>query len=318
MLEPQRFAAYRLDDAFRLVVQRDGRKHEELLQADWIVRDVGLAERTKRGVMALMRWVARGLYLSPLLWLASTVAPAPASHFLLVAFVALAVTFFALLNVFVVVSAIAWRARLRQDFVLAPPHRSAPPRQAPALEVPGRDQALPGPGNQLVVRGRIERLQTPRQPDRANAPVLVDAWSLGDQPIRLTEGYAFAVCAEDRMPVVIELIAPPIVYAPPEEGPFEAALATMTLDAAKLYRRLPVVAYRDDAEWLTLRPGDEVVVRGTIGGAIDDVTQFTLGGAEVGLTPSGNKPGTPYRASERRRGVLVRGLPGAPLVIEKA
>lgn len=304
------FALHASGDGFVAVDDRGVRL--QLVEADFLTRRERLAQRLKRATAFVLRWVGRVLYAGPLLWVGSLLAPAPIDGYLLVGFVCAVVAFFAVLNLFVIVSVVVWKTGLTPRIELDPPHRHAASTSPRALPVPETHEAPLEPGTLLTVTGRVVSLAKP-----ADHAVAIDLWSTGEVPLRLTEVRPFAVLAEGRMAVVVSSAYPPQVHATAEPSRFGDAMMTLSPQTRAFFDRLPIGNVDDEAtvDRVTLRPGDEVRVTGVVHEVAEDVTRILVDGQELSL--EGDRDGAPYREGERQRGVIVGATPTTALVIER-
>ena len=225
MPRPRSFAVHSSGED--VVAVNDRGVHLQVADADFVSRRERFPHRFKRGVGFVLGWIGRLLYVSPLIWLGSMVAPAPVDGYLLVGFVCAAVAFFAVLNVFVVASVVAWKSGLKPLIELDPPHRHRAPSAPRALPVPRAHEAPLAPGSAITVTGRVVSLAS-----RADHPVMVDLWDLHETPVRLTEVHPFAVVSPAGMPVVVSTAYPPQLHAEPSRPRFGDAM--MALDPQTL------------------------------------------------------------------------------------
>lgn len=310
MPRPRSFAVHSSGEA--IVAVDDRGVHLPVTDADFVTRRQRLPHRIKDRVGALLGWIGRLLYLSPLIWLASVFAPAPVDGYLLVGFVCTAVAFFAVLNVFVVTSVVAFKSGLRPLLELDPPHRHPAPASPRALPVPRAHEAPLAPGSIVTVTGRVVSLEA-----GAGQPVVVDLWDLEGTPVRLTEVHPFAVMAQDGMPVVVTSAFPPQIHAEPSRTRFGDAMMALSPETRSFFSRLPVgvVGGDETVERVMLRPGDDVRVTAVVIEVVEDVAAFVIDGHELGLKR--DREAAPYREGERQRGVIVGATASEPLVIER-
>jgi len=297
------FATFRSTggDLVALVSHHRNVAQRQLAAAAYVTTRRPFALRIKHATWLALRWSGRLVWLAPALWLASVVAPPPIPAYLVVAFVGTVVLFFAMVNLFVIASFAIWRARVRPELELVPPHRRALPAPAAALPPPGQHEAPLDLGSLVTVEGRIVPLG---QPADETAPVLVDVWSSEGSPLRLTQAYPFAICADGQLPVIFAPAEAPLVHGDHERRSLPELLPGLDPETRWLYDRVPRDAdARDDVEVVTLRPGDRVRVVAPVVAVVEDVTRFALGDEELGL--AAGRDGTPYREGERQRGIMV-------------
>lgn len=309
----------------------DGRaNHVELRQVS-----VPYAERRRsaleilRGAAGfLLKNAARLVYLAPALVVVKLILyfiDSPTSDLVVVAFVGIVVVFFALLNLYIFMSALWWLfGRAPVPFALELPFdKSGRPARGARAGLPAGapvDVGLgPEPVGQMVrARGSIVRLGPNREGD---GTVLYDLWAEGSPGLRVTEALDFAVVAPGRVPVVLRLSAAPIVVARPEPIRLDAYASMASEGAARLMQQVhgDVRAAPVECALLTLREGDEVEVIGPVAAPIDNVDGFDLAGtfASVPLpaTP-GDGGASPFRDKPGGQGVILSEAPGAPVYIQ--
>ena len=242
----------------------------------------------------LMRLLARGIYLFPILLVAKIVLFAIHSWYgdlITVAFVVLVVAFFATLAAALLLhlmvgprSQRAARSSVRLDL----PHDADHQRILRALPTTARH------------RGRIQAGLAPGQ------PVIVERWlEHAGTVFRLLEGRCFAVVAEDEPPVVVDLAACPLLLAPYADSPSEPPPGAMVL------ARAIGNPGEGSARWCELRQGDMVEILAAVEQPIDRLDDDRV--AEV---LAATAEGGPYRAG-RTPGVLVRSTLDAPVIIRR-
>lgn len=256
-----------------------------------------------------LRWLARALYLTPLLLLAKLLASAasvPEADLLVVPFVGLVVAFFALLVVYLFGTAIWWfgtGGRARPE--LEPPFR----RDGSPRDDADDRESLPGPfgagdGARVRVRGRVERV-VPSQPD-----VLVrDLWAGGARGFRATSVTPFAVVIEDQphLRVVVRCQRrSPIVVTTPREVSAEGFFAELSDHARATFTELGATP-RDvrgralDGSLAEVRVGDVVDVMAVVERRFDNLQALDLG-------LSVPEPARGYREAAPTAGVLLADL----------
>lgn len=272
----------------------------------------------QRGFRAVMKWLVRLLYLSPLLLLARFVVrravDTAAADLVTVGFVVLVVCFFAMLNVYIVWSVIvhlrsAGRLTVRTPFGDAGEDRSGLFGPQPGVSA----------GN-LRVRGLVAAVE----PEiHGTDEVIRDLWVTGERsPWRLTEATDFAVLVEGQRPVVVQLASAPLLIGAPARTTVREGVARMSPGLNAVFDMEPALAApRGDAraQWLALAAGDEVELVGTTRGAVPDVGRFELGQKVCSLQRESAKrtAAAPYRGSAAEPGVLVVSAPETPLWIRR-
>jgi hypothetical protein len=304
----------------------DGRAEDIQTQrvfAPYVRRRRNLLEAARGRARWLLKNAARLIYLAPALVVLKVilyVIDEPTSDLTIVAFVGVVIVFFAVLNLYILISVLWWLfGRDPKPFTLTRPFDESG-REALALPGGAADVGLePPPVGQVVrARGTIVRLGPNREGDGS---VLRDFWAEGDAPFRLTEAIDFAVVARGQVPVVVRLGSAPMVVAKPDSIRLdafarEAAAGTMSL----LERSLSVddASIKGEGAILLLREGDEVEVTGLVAAHIDNVDGFELGGtfASVPL-PSGEGDGaaSPFRDRPGGAGLVLGEGPAAQISI---
>ncbi len=258
-----------------------------LFRAPWSHLPETSVERVKRWVGSALRWSARAAYLSPIL-IALRLGSPEVGDAGVVIVVAIAVLFFSLLNLFVLLSLLAYRARKRAG--VTPAFRlpfSRDGRDVLGLTRGGDDAGgTVAPGSRVRVTGMLRAV-----PSGARGAALVEEhWWPSE--VRLTEAKDFVLDRGDLAPVVLELEAAPVVIAPPQtKAPSEVAVDPATVDLLPI-PRLP----EGPCEQVRLCEGDEVVLAGTV----DRVGPLGERFAEA-VSPTG-----PYRGGPQRTGIVIR------------
>ncbi len=281
-----------------------GNSHRiEYLRRDYVQPPGARADGVKRAWARWLKWVGRGLYGSPILWLFHVLLPAPMDGRLLVLFVCIAVLFYASINVYVVLAVIAWRAQKMGRPRLRPPHEDREPGLSRATESVAEEAPPPAVGSLVRARGKVAPLSIR---SLAEGAVIRDVWLTDGKLGRLTNAVAFAVCAEGQLPVVLSFHSAPSVYAPVAARELTNVLPQLTERARKLWSIIVSEPTAREADVLAIQPGDEVEVIGVVGELIDDVRQFSVDGQDLSLTvEEGGAPGSPYRHDSRRAGVVM-------------
>jgi hypothetical protein len=262
--------------------------------------DHGIVHNVRQGLGFVLRQLARGLYLSPLLIVAKLVLRAwsnTASDLVIVAFCGLVVAFFVTLNMYVFWT-LAWWTQTRR------------PRKNVWTAFTGR--ALPAAGDAIKVTGRIERLGT-----EGDAVVLRDFWAGGALPWRLTEMAVFLVRPDDatREPVVVACTTAPDVEGHAEAATAPALLGLVSGEARALASEIKGSA--DDGMLLTLSEGDSVEVTAVLSEPVENLDRIPLPGGEILV---GNPEGAPYRdqpEASPRSGLLLVDEARSPLRIRR-
>jgi hypothetical protein len=249
----------------------------------------GGRERGKRWGGWALRWSARAAYLSPLL-IALRFGPREVGDAGIVIVVALAVTFFALLNLFVLLSLLSYRARKRTS--LAPVFRLPFDREGHDVLglTRGGDEAVGevGPGSRVRVTGLLRGI-----PRGARGASLVEEFWWPSEA-RLTEAVDFVLDRGDLAPVVLELEAAPVVIAPPQiKAPSEVIIDPATVEL------LPIPRLPDwPCEHVCLCDGDEVVLVGIVERVGPLGARFA-----AAVSPGGAGP---YRGGPHHTGIVIR------------
>jgi hypothetical protein len=256
-------------------------------QAPWSHVPELSVERVKRWVGSVLRWSARAAYLSPVL-IALRLGSREVGDSGVVIVVAIAVAFFSLLNLFVLLSLLSYRARKRAG--LAPVFRL--PFDSEGHDVlgltRGGDEAGKdvGPGSRVRVAGVLRGVA-----GGARGATLVEEFWWPTEA-RLTEAMDLVLDRGDLPPVVIEVEAAPVVIAPPQvKAPSEVVIDPATLELLSVARSPSGACVH-----VRLCDGDEVVLAGTVErvGLLED--RF----AEA-VSPTG-----PYRGGSQRTGIVIR------------
>jgi hypothetical protein len=298
MLQPKRFAGYALAGEWTEV--RGGVHHlTPPSPPDYVRVQPRAIDGVKSAVSGLLRWSAKLLWLSPALWVAKMVVGGAIGNYLMVAFVFVAVVFFALLNVFVVVSALAWRHRDRRRYVLVPPHHDGA-EQPPALPVPEDRRTPPEVGSLVTTMGDVVALG----PSASDAGA-VDLWSLEEPALRLSEATPFGIVAAGRLPVVVYPNEPPTLLGTPSRLSLRDAIASRARGLEILAGSLSVTSSDVQVEQLAVSIGDKVRITGVVAGVLDDANDFELDGMPARVVRSGD--GTPYRDGERVKALVIEG-----------
>ncbi len=258
-------------------------------QAPWSHVPELFVERVKRWVGSALRWSARAALLSPLL-VALRSGPREVGDAGIVIVVSLAVTFFSLLNLFVLLSLLSYRARKRAS--LAPVFRLPFDREGHDVLglTRGGDDAggMVAPGSRVRVTGVLRGV-----PSGARGATLVEEFWWPTEA-RLTEAMDLVLDRGELPPVVLELEAAPVVIAPPQvKAPSEVIIDPATMELLSVPRS-PVGA----CAHVRLCDGDEVVLVGTVErvGMIEE--RFTAAASPGGAGP--------YRGGPQRTGIVVR------------
>jgi len=292
------------DPARWMELAAEGEAHRtEYLRRDFVLPPGTRSESVKRAQGRWLKWVARALYASPLLWVVHLMMPAPIDGLLLVLFVCIAVLFYASINVYVVLAVIAWRAKTKARLQLSPPYEERDPGPLRATDIVGEETPPPPAGSWVRARGKVVPLSIR---NLAEGAVIRDVWLTDGKLGRLTDAVVFAVCAEGRLPVVLSFRSAPSVYASAAAREFTEILPQMTERARSLWSIIEADATGREADVLAIEPGDEVEVIGVVGEQLDDVRQFAVGGQDLSLAvDEEGAAGSPYRADSRRAGVLM-------------
>jgi len=285
------------------------------------------SRKVKRAVGRALKWTVRGLYLSPGLVLAVLImrlGGLPGGAVLTAIFVCLVVLFFALLNVYIVASVVAFRISRRGSPTLRLPFTRSGEDElgllaVEALAVPGREQAPAEIDSLVRCRGTVVEL-TPRI--AKGQPVVRDLWlPEANRAMRLTEMVAFAVVAPEQLPVIVSTSAAPALVLPPERHDLGDALPSFGESSRDVFNQRVRFGDTVDATpaWLlSLREGDEVELVGRVTETVDDVASFELDGEERALPATAKVEGaSPYRHGRRARGIVVADGDDRPLVIRK-
>ncbi|HPB98288.1 MAG TPA: hypothetical protein PKW66_20380 [Polyangiaceae bacterium] len=192
-----------------------------------------------------MRWSATSLILSPVL-IFTRFGPSWLADGAIVLLVALAVVFFSLLNLFVLVHWLAWRERQRvgENWELCPPFSSS--RKEKAREARGE-----GHKTVQTFRGIVRWQEQSSQQDSA----VVDRWWTS---MRITEIEPFVVECENGDLLRFDFGIPPLLFTKP------VAVRDLKLPSLDF---LPSEAPRIPSHRPTLamlRQGDDVEVRGVV------------------------------------------------------
>jgi hypothetical protein len=258
-----------------------------LFHAPWSHVPALFVERVKRWVGSALRWSARAALLSPLL-IALRFGPREVGDAGIVIVVLLAVTFFSLLNLFVLLSLLSYRARKRAS--LAPVFRLPFSREGHDVLglTRGGDEAGKdvGPGSRVRVTGVLRGV-----PRGARGATLVEEFWWPTEA-RLTEALEFILDRGDLAPVVLELEAAPVVIAPSQLK----ALSEVLIDPATV-ELLPIPKLPEGpCEYVRLCDGDEVVLVGTVERVGPLGERFAAAASPTG----------PYRGGPQHTGIVIR------------
>ncbi len=185
-----------------------GVSKERSLERPWARAPRGLSASAKAAVRKALGLVGLVLFASPVLAAARLLLGGSAprvADWLAVVFVLLVVVFFALLNLFVLVSVAAWivRNRIREPYLVAP---GAP---LPSLVAEDASASSP-PGARVLVRGTAVRLE----PRGDTGPLVTDVWGRAE---RRTEADDFAVRrGASAIPVAVRLETAPLLLGAAE------------------------------------------------------------------------------------------------------
>lgn len=227
----------------------------ELFPAPWLHVPGEGVDRVKRRIGWALRWSARAALLSPLL-IVLRLGPREVGDAGIVIVVSLAVLFFSLLSLFVLVSFLAYRAKKR--FHQAPAFRlpfSSDGRDALRLAEGGVEaRATVKPGSRIRVSGTLLGVTK-----ATRGGVVVEDFWWPDQA-RLTRVTDLLLDRGDQTPVVLELDAAPVIIAPPRTKPSsEIRLESATRDLLP-QRSVP----EGPCDHVSLSDGDEIVLVGTV------------------------------------------------------
>jgi hypothetical protein len=237
------------------------------LHRPWAGAPRGIAMPIKYGIGRLLRWVGLVLFASPVLvavrFIIGNSQPRIAD-WLVVIFVLVVCTFFAILNLFVVASVAAYVVRNRERT----PYLVPPRGPLPNLVADDASERS-APGTRVLVRGTAVRLEPRGDP----GPILTDAWTKTE---RRTEADDFAIRREgDALPVVVRLETAPLLLSATElrEGDQvivvaevrEHATSSDRMDLGGDTRRLPRAAGEevDDAPYRSAPAGPAIIVGDT-------------------------------------------------------
>lgn len=283
-----RFDAHRGSETALVAGDRRERAAAEKL----VVRHGAPLVRVLRVLGSALRATGLLLVASPLLFvvklvLAATLGPRE-SDIVIPFFVIVVVTFFALLNLAVLVFAVHW-AFFRQ--------RVPPPTFAPMLLGSGvAPSASASVGAAVRARGRVVPLEEGVVVLRS-AEAVVDAGVLA----RVVELRCFAVVADD------DETPPVVVHGPwtPTLLPDGAAREPASFGADAMRLAGADAAAFSDVESIVLRAGDRVEVTGLVDAVFASADRFELDGATASLPRDSDEP---YRG----------GAPRVVLAIERA
>lgn len=300
-----------------------------------VVRKPGALERLRGAAGFLLKNAARLIYLAPILVALKLVllfVDERMSDLVVVGFVALVVTFFALLNAYILVSVFWWLfGRDRASFELKPPFDEDGRGDLPLLAEGGPTdvESVPLPLGELArARGRLVRLGPNREGDGAvlsDLSVLCDLWAEGEPGFRLTEAVDFAVVGRGRIPAVVRVALAPSVVAKPTKARLGDYASLVTAATARLFEeagikpRDPLIA-ASECSLITLREGDEVEVIGRVTGHIENVDGFELEGTYASVPlPADERDGgsTPFRDRPGGQGVLIGDASSPPVLIRR-
>jgi hypothetical protein len=257
---------------------RDGHPARALTR-DYVRR--GSAGTTVRNLVGgLLKWVARALYLSPVLAVAYIVTGGETGAIAVATFVIIVAAFFVVLALYVVVSFAVFSGSQRAS--LARP--SLILQAEPATQTDTRDL-----GQQVTVRGRVVRL-------RAAAVVISDSWQ---ETERDTYADVFGILRDDGLPVVVLPTTAPTLSAPVGD----AAAARVAAERGLF------------GDACILQEGDQVVLSGLLLDRIVNVNGFELDGEMLRFGGDAHDESLPYRAVSMQEGLLVSDSPDAPLLI---
>ncbi|MEM9074753.1 MAG: hypothetical protein AAGE52_40025 [Myxococcota bacterium] len=183
-------------------------------------------------VARLLRWNGRGLYLAPALWIVHLALQSAAPGAAVLIFVGLVVSFFALLNVFILLSAILWLV-----------DRKGAQAAAVVFDLPPR-KVIPQDAQRHV--GVLRAIG----PSAYGDLLWRDAWDGGTQ--RVAEGDDLVLEREDQPPLILELSATPEVL-----GRGDSLLSSELSEGA---RRALGLGPSERLRAIGLRVGDRVEV----------------------------------------------------------
>lgn len=268
-----------------------GEPARRTMRPEWLQAGTSAMGSVRAGVGRVLHWLARALYVSPILVIVKAALRGTGdSDLVTVGFVCLVLLFFTVLDFYLLVSFVWWLARRRAERL-----RLVLPDRGDAET--GRGGVVPtasaAPGDRIVARGRIVAMGTKGE------DVLRDVWIVGGiQPTRAVEVADFAVVAAGEPTVVVRCETAPAVIAPTE-----GMRASRWLDDASPATRdladRAGAAFEGTATVMTLRDGDPVEVIGRV--------QKTIANPVVGADAD-----SPYRRAGAEMALLVVALPGAP------
>lgn len=246
------------------------------------VRSGGGLSAVRDGAGWPLRWVARALYLSPVLGLAYAITSGHVAALVAATFVGLVLAFFLLLILYILIAFIAFGESARRG--LARPRVSL--HAQPASETDTKD-----PGTAVTVRGRVVRL-------RGTGVIVADGWQPQE---RTTYADIFGVEREQGLPIVVLPTTAPTLDAPGDD----AEAATLAQEKG-LFGDVAV-----------LREGDTVTLRGVILDRIPNVNAFELDGEVLRFGAGGEaNEALPYREVQLDAGLLVSDTKDEPLQIK--
>jgi hypothetical protein len=247
------------------------------------------------GATTLLRLLARGIYLFPVLLVAKVallVADSWYGDLITVAFVVLVVAFFAVLA-----------ATLLLHLLVGPRSERAA-RTTFRLDLPevgDHERILGMSAHPKRYRGLVQAGLAPGQ------PVISDQWLERDGMVwRLFEGRCFAVVAEGETPVVVDLAACPVLL-----GPYVDTRAEPSAAALVLARSLADLGEASGAR-CELRQGDLVEVLAADAQPLDRLEDERLAAV---LSTTGERG--PYRAGGDAGAIVVRSTLEQPAVLRR-
>ena len=278
-----------------------------------VLRDV------KAGIRVVLKWLVRGLYLSPILIAVRFVLDAanPSSgDMLVVAFVLLVVSFFLIINLYIIWSVVVHFRSKGKLHVQLPFGEAGEDRTGLFAKELGEDGAM---NRAVKLRGVVKRVDE-LLPD--SGLVIRDLWAAESAaPWRLVEATDFAVVANDERPMIVQLGSAPIVVASPRKETVGWAIHQLSPGVGSIFDMGPATEGErasEPVQWLTVAEGDTVEVIGFEHGTIDDVEHFMLDGRSCAVLLGEEQTHGPYRgAATGKPGTLVISSPETPVWIRK-